>query len=301
MPARDFRPAHLLPEQVATIIGLVSDTHFPQRCRQLPAALFDVLAGADVVLHAGDVGELSVLDELSCIAPVIAVHGNDDTVTAQRELPYQQVITAHGVRIFLWHSHYPDAEEERASRKSDDMIAKLGRSVAQAERTGAAVTVFGHWHIPLTYRQNGVVVVNPGAIASGNPITRQLHQTAALLFLDRGGMSHIVHVDLAQPDRPFDPGIDVQQGFAAALNRFSRSIMSPELMAELPRVRSQLTPAELGALREFVFELSHRCWAGELPLLDLQVFVTEMERTDTLPPALRARLQSLWETAPDQP
>ena len=82
-------------------IGLISDTHMPERCAALPTAVFSTLANVDLLLHAGDVGELWVLDQLSAIAPVIAVHGNDDTAAAQRELPFQQIITAAGRRILL--------------------------------------------------------------------------------------------------------------------------------------------------------------------------------------------------------
>ena len=54
-------------------IGLVSDTHMPERCDALPASLCAALGGVDLLLHAGDVGELLVLDRLSAIAPVVAV------------------------------------------------------------------------------------------------------------------------------------------------------------------------------------------------------------------------------------
>src|SRR3712207_2339587 len=93
--------------RIAACIGLVSDTHMPERCAELPAALFEALRGVDLLLHAGDVGELWVLNRLSAIAPVVAVHGNDDTPDSQRELPYQQVVAVAGRRILLCHSHYP--------------------------------------------------------------------------------------------------------------------------------------------------------------------------------------------------
>src|SRR5262245_50582690 len=100
-----FLPPELPAERVAARIGLISDTHMPERCVALPPSLFDVLQGVDLLLHAGDVGELWVLDRLAALAPVVAVHGNDDTEAAQRELPYQQVIAVAGRRIELTHSH----------------------------------------------------------------------------------------------------------------------------------------------------------------------------------------------------
>src|SRR5687768_11958359 len=88
---RTLLPTELAAERVAARFGLISDTHMPERCPVLPTALNDVFRGVDLILHAGDLGELSVLDRLGAIAPVVAVHGNDDTAEAQRELPYQQV------------------------------------------------------------------------------------------------------------------------------------------------------------------------------------------------------------------
>jgi putative phosphoesterase len=130
MPFDSLLPPGLDADQVATRIGLISDTHMPQRRRVLPPAVFDLFNGADLILHAGDVGELWVLDQLSEIAPVIAVHGNDDTADAQRELPYQQVVAVGGLRILLWHSHYPDWDEEMASRKANNV--KPERTIARA-------------------------------------------------------------------------------------------------------------------------------------------------------------------------
>jgi putative phosphoesterase len=138
------RPPDLPAERVAACIGLISDTHMPERCAAFPPALFDVLSGVDLLLHAGDVGELWVLDRLSAMAPVVAVHGNDDTAEAQRELPYQQVVAVAGQRILLTHAHYPDPEEELASRRDDAWAPKLARRAAMGRRAGAGIVFFGH-------------------------------------------------------------------------------------------------------------------------------------------------------------
>jgi putative phosphoesterase len=278
---------------VAAVVGLVSDTHFPQRCRQLPSAIFDVLAGVDLILHAGDVGLLSVLDDLSRIAPVIAVYGNDDSAEAQRELPFQQVAFVAGMRLFLWHSHYQDPVEESASRVGDDMAEKLARTVNAAQRAGARFAVFGHWHIPLIHFEKGVTVVNPGAIASGNEFTRQLIQSVALLYLMRDGRFHVVHVNLAAPDRPFDPAVNVYGGFAAALGRYSASIVTPDLLEVVPILRAALSPEEFQLMRGVVAEAAHRCWAGELPHLDRRVVWMQLQDSDALSEALRSKLAGL--------
>lgn len=294
MSALSFLPVSVEQSAVAAVVGLASDTHFPQRCRQLPSAIFDVLAGVDLILHAGDVGLLSVLDDLSRIAPVVAVHGNDDTTEAERELPYQLVTPVAGVRLFLWHSHYQDPAAERASRIGDDMIEKLDRTVTAAQRAGAQIAVFGHWHIPLIYRQDSVTVVNPGAIASGNEFTRQLVQSVALLYVMKDRSHHIVHVDLANPHCRFEPGVDVYGGFAAALNRYSASIVTPELAAVVPALRALLTPDELRLVRAIVAQVAHRCWAGELPALDLDNVWEQLEQSNKLPQTLREKLLSIF-------
>lgn len=49
--ALSFKPVSVELDAVAAVVELVSDTHFPQRCRQLPPVLFDVLAGVDLILH----------------------------------------------------------------------------------------------------------------------------------------------------------------------------------------------------------------------------------------------------------
>ncbi len=71
-------------------VGVISDTHVPAIARSLPAAVFEVFKGVDLILHAGDVVELSVLDELRTIAPVEAVAGNMDGSEVHLNLPLKR-------------------------------------------------------------------------------------------------------------------------------------------------------------------------------------------------------------------
>lgn len=272
MSFHDFLPTGWSPTEIATTIGLVADTHFPLRCEVLPPTLFTVLEGVDLILHGGDVGELRVLDQLSRVAPVSAVHGNDDTEEAQRELPYQQLIAVGGQRILLWHSHYPERQAEMASRVDDALPPKLARSVGRGQRAGATIVVFGHWHIPLTYHQAGVLVINPGALASGGFLDRQLHKTLALLYLAHDGRVAVVHVNLTPPPQPFIPRIDWQGGFKAALGQFSASILDPDLEAVIPRLRQDLSAAARQAIIPLVLPWAQRCWRGEQERITLAQF-----------------------------
>jgi uncharacterized protein len=262
-------PPNWTNHEVAAVVGLLSDTHLPDRRRSLPSSLAAVFSGADLLLHAGDVGDLRVLDELSALAPVIAVHGNDDSTASQANLPYQQVVVVGGRRILLWHSHYPNRSEELDSRAGDDMLGKLQRTVDRAQQAGASIAVFGHWHIPFVYRSGNVTVINPGALASGNAFTRMLRYTVALLFVRHDGAHHITHIDLAAPHAAYDASLDFEAGFAAAMARYSESIVTPDVEALLPHLRRRLADSELLALQPIVSELGHTIWEGEAKRLTL--------------------------------
>ncbi|MEM7534965.1 MAG: metallophosphoesterase family protein [Chloroflexota bacterium] len=281
---------------IATI-GLISDTHMPARCREFPPALFDLMAGVDLLLHAGDVGELWVLDQLSAIAPVIAVHGNDDTNDAQRELPYQQVITIGGQRILLWHSHFSDRVDEMDARRNDEIVPKFERSIARARRTGANIVVFGHWHVPLVYEDKGVLVINPGAIASGSPFTHQIHKTAAILRLYADQSPQVVHYDLERIEHgmptPFPIEIDWSAGFLTMLGKVSRSIFAPELQAQLPHIGQYITPLAGDAIRAIGLKLAHRCWAGEIEYVTTEMILDELKDSEQIDDDMKQRIVSL--------
>jgi hypothetical protein len=299
MSFEHYLPPTVQRSQLTAVIGLISDTHIPLRRRALPANLGDVLGGVDLLLHAGDVGELWVLDQLGQIAPVIAVHGNDDTEESQRELPFRQLVSVGGLRILLWHSHYPDWHEERASRVNDRLRPKFARSIAQATRAEADLVIFGHWHIPLVYRSQGesqhpVTLVNPGALASGNEFTRQLRNTVALLFVERGGAFHIVHVDLAAPDAPHLPQIDWDGGFRQAATPYEHSIIAPELVSAVHHMRAHFSQQEIHAIRPLLAAKAMPIWErreGELTVADVE---DALVNDPTLPPDLHARVVEVW-------
>lgn len=290
-----YIPPHIERSQLAATIGLVSDTHMPLRRRLLPPNLGDILGGVDFLLHAGDVGELWVLDQLSAIAPVIAVHGNDDTDDAQRELPFQQIVTVAGQRILLWHSHFPIWDEEMAFRQDDDLPRSIQRSVDQANRAGAKIVVFGHWHIPLVYRTHDLLIINPGALASGNEFTRMLRNTVALLLIEKNGTAHVVHIDLAAPDAPYVPSVDWEAGFMVAMNQFTKSILARELVPAVQFMRANFTRDEILAIRPLLAAKAMPIWeqtGGELTVADVE---DALLNANDLPPAIQARVLLLWQ------
>lgn len=283
-----YLPPTIDAQDVVATIGLISDTHMPQRWAKLPPVLAQIFANVDLIFHAGDVGELWVLDELSQIAPVIAVHGNDDSADAQRELPYQQVVTLAGQRLLLWHSHYPNRVDELHSRRGGNLREGLLRNIARAKSAGAQVVHFGHWHLPLVFAQDGIVAVNAGAIASGNPYEQQLIQTVALLFVLRNGnfdrlnasRFHISHVNLADPERPYTPQTDIDATFEENFAVYGRSILAPDL-AFLPKLDlSEIYRLDRGVFLDVWLPLAHRVWAGAQPHITLADWRQALQTAD---------------------
>ena len=122
------------------LIGLISDTHGMVRL-DVHAAL----AGVELILHAGDVGE-GVLDELGLIAPVQAVFGNTDP-PGTPGLAASIVHRVGGLRIHVSHGH------ELGSPTPAALLAAYPHDVI----------VYGHTHRQLVTRADGRLVVNPGA------------------------------------------------------------------------------------------------------------------------------------------
>ena len=129
-----------MPDAAPRVVGLISDTHGLVR-----AGVHGALAGVELILHAGDVGE-GVLDELQLIAPTHAVRGNTDP-PGDRRLPAELVREVGGVTIHVSHGH------ETGSPTPEKLLARYAHDVL----------VYGHTHRQLVARAEGRLVVNPGA------------------------------------------------------------------------------------------------------------------------------------------
>lgn len=262
-------------------IGLISDTHLPDRCRALPPAVFEALDGVDLILHAGDVGAVSVLDELSALAPVVAVHGNDEMAGAPDVLPSQQVIMLAGQRLLLYHGHHPDRAEEMASRAVDAWPPKLARWAGMARRVGASILVYGHTHIPWTVQFDGVWLINPGAIAAGAHTMRQRVQTVARLTLNAAGAPHITYLDLSDLSQPYHPAVDVYAGFTAAINQ--ELIATPDFEAHRRWFFEEIYPIAPEPLLDALRRVMYRCLDGDVPLMTIPLVVTEILADPAIP------------------
>src|SRR6516225_2889789 len=120
------------------LVGLISDTHGLMREQALAA-----LQGSELIIHAGDVGDYAIIDQLSAVAPVVAVRGNVDRGECVLRLPESAVAEAGPVLIYVLHD-----------------IQKLDLNPASA---GFHVVVSGHSHKHGRNDRDGVLYLNPGS------------------------------------------------------------------------------------------------------------------------------------------
>jgi len=148
-------------------LGVVADTHIPDRMKALPPRLFDVLRGVDLLLHAGDISHPRVLDELAQIAPVVAVQGNRDIwYRANWRLPLQMVVQVGEVRIGMAHGHGGLAGYIREKLMYYTVGYYFSRYEARMLNwfNNVQALVFGHSHHPVNEVRDGVLLFNPGSV-----------------------------------------------------------------------------------------------------------------------------------------
>jgi uncharacterized protein len=137
-------------------VGVLSDTHNLLRPRVL-----ELLAGCERILHAGDVGDLAILDQLRRIAPVAAVRGNTDAGPTAAALPETVADDLDGLPFRMVH------------RREDAEPAWIAK---------ARLLVYGHSHRPELSWQGQCLLLNPGACGP-----RRFHLPLTLAILRVAG------------------------------------------------------------------------------------------------------------------
>lgn len=167
-------------------LGLISDTHIPEARPDLPKDIFRVFEGVDMILHAGDLHVLDVLDWLEGIAPVVAVRGNGDDEGSGRPLVPEdprlketQVIEAGGMRIGMRHS-IPWAGYAYYPTIASIMDRFFGQRLD--------LIVVGDTHVAEIEDREGILVVNPGSPTLPNNTFAGLGTVALLDIVD--GVPH---------------------------------------------------------------------------------------------------------------
>jgi uncharacterized protein len=120
------------------LVGVISDTHGLLRPQAVSA-----LRGSDLIIHAGDVGDATIIEELRGIAPTFVVRGNIDTQSWAAALPMTERVKVGELLLYVLHD-----------------ISQLDLDPAAA---GFAAVVFGHSHQPSIETRAGVLFLNPGS------------------------------------------------------------------------------------------------------------------------------------------
>jgi putative phosphoesterase len=130
-------------------LAIVADTHSQPH----PSTLAHLAARRpDAILHAGDIGDLQVLDALAGVAPVLAVRGNIDTrAQALPDILLLDLVGERGMRLLLLHIGV-----------SGPRLRADAARLARAE--GASMVVCGHSHVPFIGRDRELTVFNPGSV-----------------------------------------------------------------------------------------------------------------------------------------
>lgn len=154
-------------------IGLISDTH-----NRLRPQVFDIFANVDLILHAGDVGEIDIILELEAIAPVHAVLGNTDSAGLRPRVRDEVLLELEGHRVVVVHGH---------------MLGSPTPDLLHSSYPQADVIIYGHTHRQRVDERDGCMIVNPGAAGAAR---FGLEPTVAILTLEQGSKPAVEHIPI---------------------------------------------------------------------------------------------------------
>jgi putative phosphoesterase len=176
-------PIYCYPQ--ARRIGLIADTHVPDRAKQLHPLVFDTFDGVDLILHGGDITSKGVMDQLNEIAPTLAVRGNNrHDALIEPPLPYQCMVqVSNGIRIAMWHGM-----ETFSHRLTDAILGRAGffkfisnRMIKRSINAlpDSDIIFFGHLHWPKIHYTGTRLLINPGRAFS------KTESSCGILLIDK--------------------------------------------------------------------------------------------------------------------
>ena len=131
------------------LIGVISDTHVPDRDYKIPEPVFKTFKDVDLIIHAGDLTSQEVLDQLKKIAPVTAIHGNIDRASGLN-LPKTEIITVNDLKIGVAHGEvYPRGDEQQLYYLALEL--------------GVDILITGHSHQSFIKKIKDILLLNPGS------------------------------------------------------------------------------------------------------------------------------------------
>ncbi len=185
-----------IPSIPPLVIGVVADTHIPDRRERLHPHLLPMLKAARValILHAGDISTPAVLEELGQVAPVNAVKGNRDFIP---NLPLFQKMNLAGVPLVLTHGHgglagyiYTKIEYLRKGYTFEHYHKRL-----RSRFPGARVIVFGHTHHTENQVVDGCLFFNPGAAYACTENDNHPRAGLLMIYPDQRVIGKVIDLD----------------------------------------------------------------------------------------------------------
>lgn len=129
-------------------ILVISDTHIPRVAQDMPKQVYDEIGYCDMIIHAGDFVEKTVLEKLSVLRETRAVYGNMDSPKLRETLNAKEIVEAGKFRIGVIHGYGAPGELVETVRK---------------EFSSVDVIVFGHSHSAMNMMKDGILFFNPGS------------------------------------------------------------------------------------------------------------------------------------------
>ena len=171
--------AHEVPIiKASKMVGLISDTHVPVRAKCIPGTVFKIFENVDFIVHAGDLVQLAVIDELEQLAPVLAVHGNMDGPEVSGALPKLNSLKVSDWKIGVMHD--------------PSTMFGMGKMREIAKQNGFNVFVYGHTHNSSIKWEGKTLYINPGSPT--NPTSFISKPSVALLKITRESIvPEIIH------------------------------------------------------------------------------------------------------------
>jgi len=195
-------------------IGLISDTHVPEISRAIPPRVAEAFDGVDLILHAGDLSVLAILDELQRIAPVLAARGDDDYQIEDERIEDVQQLNFDGTSIYVIAARGDDDYQIEDERIEDVQQLNFdgtsiyvvhssvfwARSIIERPadhdlEKAPDVVVFGHTHRDWMENVGESLLVSPGSAVF--PYYQLRLGTVALLTIGNGAAQAQI-VDLGE-------------------------------------------------------------------------------------------------------
>jgi putative phosphoesterase len=175
----------MIPHEMANIkasktVGLIADTHVPARAKCIPKMVFKIFENVNFIVHAGDLVQMDVIDDLEQLAPVLAVHGNMDGPEVTSALPELNALKLYDWKIGVMHD--------------PNTLFGRGKMREIAKQNDFDVLVYGHTHNANVKWDGQILYINPGSPT--NPMASFINKpSVALLKVTKEAITpEIVHV-----------------------------------------------------------------------------------------------------------